>query len=48
VAAAIQAGMGFAPEDRKEEALLLMRSILDNSVRQHNVQKVALHDFICT
>jgi len=32
VAAAIQAGMGFAPEDRKEEALLLMRSILDNSV----------------
>ena len=29
-AAAIQAGIGFAPEDRKHEALLLMRSILDN------------------
>ncbi|WP_319529832.1 sugar ABC transporter ATP-binding protein, partial [uncultured Cohaesibacter sp.] len=28
-AAAIQAGIGFAPEDRKHEALLLMRSILD-------------------
>jgi len=32
IAAAIQAGMGFAPEDRKEEALLMMRSILDNAV----------------
>lgn len=31
-AAAIVAGMGFAPEDRKEEALLLMQSILDNAV----------------
>ncbi len=31
-AAAIMAGMGFAPEDRKEEALLLMQSILDNAV----------------
>ena len=31
-AAAIQAGMGLAPEDRKEEALLLMQSILDNAV----------------
>ena len=30
-AAAIQAGIGFAPEDRKHEALLLMRSILDNA-----------------
>lgn len=29
-AAAIRAGIGLAPEDRKEEALLLMRSILDN------------------
>jgi L-arabinose transport system ATP-binding protein len=28
---AIMAGLGFAPEDRKEEALLLMRSILDNA-----------------
>ncbi len=31
-AAAIMAGLGFAPEDRKEEALLLMQSILDNAV----------------
>jgi len=31
-AAAILAGLGFAPEDRKEEALLLMQSILDNAV----------------
>jgi len=31
-AAAIIAGLGLAPEDRKEEALLLMRSILDNAV----------------
>lgn len=31
-AAAILAGMGFAPEDRKEEALLLAQSILDNAV----------------
>ena len=31
-AAAIEAGIGFAPEDRKEEALLLMQSILDNAV----------------
>ncbi len=31
-AAAIAAGIGFAPEDRKEEALLLMQSILDNAV----------------
>ena len=31
-AAAIEAGLGFAPEDRKEEALLLMQSILDNAV----------------
>ncbi len=30
-AAAITAGIGLAPEDRKEEALLLMRSILDNA-----------------
>ncbi|WP_244574446.1 sugar ABC transporter ATP-binding protein [Cohaesibacter sp. ES.047] len=30
-AAAILAGVGFAPEDRKHEALLLMRSILDNA-----------------
>ncbi|KAJ56480.1 ABC transporter [Actibacterium mucosum KCTC 23349] len=29
-AAAIQAGIGFAPEDRKHESLLLMRSILEN------------------
>ncbi|MCT7378669.1 sugar ABC transporter ATP-binding protein [Chelativorans salis] len=28
---AILAGLGFAPEDRKEEALLLLRSILDNA-----------------
>jgi L-arabinose transport system ATP-binding protein len=27
---AIMAGLGFAPEDRKDEALLLLRSILDN------------------
>lgn len=31
-AAAIDAGIGFAPEDRKEEALLLMQTILENSV----------------
>lgn len=31
-AAAISAGIGFAPEDRKEEALLLLQSILDNAV----------------
>jgi len=31
-AAAIMAGLGLAPEDRKEEALLLIRSILDNAV----------------
>ena len=31
-AAAIAAGMGFAPEDRKEEALLLMQTILENAV----------------
>lgn len=31
-AAAIAGGIGFAPEDRKEEALLLLQSILDNSV----------------
>ncbi|WP_339983856.1 sugar ABC transporter ATP-binding protein [Gymnodinialimonas ulvae] len=31
-AAAIAAGIGFAPEDRKEEALLLMQTILENSV----------------
>ncbi len=31
-AAAILGGLGFAPEDRKEEALLLMQSILDNAV----------------
>lgn len=31
-AAAIAAGIGFAPEDRKEEALLLLQSILNNSV----------------
>ena len=30
-AAAIRAGIGFAPEDRKHEALLLFRSILDNA-----------------
>jgi len=30
-AAAILAGIGYAPEDRKEEALLLLRSILDNA-----------------
>jgi len=29
--AAIMGGLGFAPEDRKDEALLLMRSILDNA-----------------
>ncbi|WP_306118201.1 MULTISPECIES: sugar ABC transporter ATP-binding protein [unclassified Roseitalea] len=29
---AILAGIGLAPEDRKHEALLLMRSILDNAV----------------
>jgi L-arabinose transport system ATP-binding protein len=29
--AAIVAGIGFAPEDRKHEALLLFRSILDNA-----------------
>jgi len=29
--AAIAAGIGFAPEDRKHEALLLFRSILDNA-----------------
>jgi L-arabinose transport system ATP-binding protein len=29
--AAIEAGLGFAPEDRKQEALLLMQSILDNA-----------------
>jgi L-arabinose transport system ATP-binding protein len=28
---AIMAGLGFAPEDRKDEALLLLRSILDNA-----------------
>jgi L-arabinose transport system ATP-binding protein len=32
IGAAIMAGMGFAPEDRKEEALLLIQSILDNAV----------------
>ena len=31
-AAAIAGGIGFAPEDRKEEALLLLQSILDNAV----------------
>lgn len=31
-AAAILSGLGFAPEDRKEEALLLLQSILDNAV----------------
>jgi len=31
VAASISAGIGLAPEDRKSEALLLMRSILDNA-----------------
>lgn len=31
VAASITAGIGLAPEDRKTEALLLMRSILDNA-----------------
>lgn len=31
-AAAITAGIGFAPEDRKEEALLLMQTILENAV----------------
>ncbi len=31
-AAAILAGLGFAPEDRKQEALLLLQSILDNAV----------------
>ncbi|WP_417522642.1 sugar ABC transporter ATP-binding protein [Marinovum sp.] len=31
-AAAIAAGIGFAPEDRKEEALLLMQTILENAV----------------
>lgn len=31
-AAAIAAGIGFAPEDRKEEALLLLQSIMDNTV----------------
>lgn len=30
--AAIAAGIGFAPEDRKEEALLLMQTILENAV----------------
>lgn len=30
-AAAIQAGIGFAPEDRKHESLLMMRSILENA-----------------
>lgn len=30
-AEAIRAGIGFAPEDRKHEALLLFRSILDNA-----------------
>jgi L-arabinose transport system ATP-binding protein len=29
--AAIRAGIGFAPEDRKHEALLLFRSVLDNA-----------------
>ncbi len=28
---AILAGLGFAPEDRKEEALLLLRSVVDNA-----------------
>jgi L-arabinose transport system ATP-binding protein len=31
-AGAILAGLGFAPEDRKQEALLLLQSILDNAV----------------
>jgi L-arabinose transport system ATP-binding protein len=31
VAASIAAGIGFAPEERKHEALLLARSILDNA-----------------
>ncbi|MBA3325624.1 MAG: sugar ABC transporter ATP-binding protein, partial [Rhodobacteraceae bacterium] len=31
-AVAILAGLGFAPEDRKQEALLLLQSILDNAV----------------
>ncbi|RVT85422.1 sugar ABC transporter ATP-binding protein [Rhodobacteraceae bacterium CCMM004] len=31
-AAAIAAGIGFAPEDRKEEALLLLQTILENAV----------------
>jgi L-arabinose transport system ATP-binding protein len=31
VAASIAAGLGFAPEERKHEALLLARSILDNA-----------------
>jgi len=31
VAASIAAGIGLAPEDRKSEALLLARSILDNA-----------------
>ena len=31
-AAAIAAGIGFAPEDRKDEALLLMQTILENAV----------------
>ena len=30
-AAAIQAGIGFAPEDRKHEALLMLRTILENA-----------------
>ena len=30
-AAAILAGLGFAPEDRKQEALLLLQSILENA-----------------
>ena len=30
-AVAIKSGIGFAPEDRKHEALLLMRSILENA-----------------
>jgi L-arabinose transport system ATP-binding protein len=31
-AAAIMAGLGLAPEDRKEEALLQLQSVLDNAV----------------
>ncbi len=31
-AAAIAAGIGFAPEDRKDEALLLLQTILENAV----------------